>query len=200
MNNPKSAVSCPGFQTFGQNNLPFTQDLVTHISKPDYDALVKASALPESEESQSFLLPAKDNPIVPPKYFRAEWGLSGLCATPCTWCGLADDFGHPKTPDHFWMATYRAVVKPISFDGVYVIDGSAFGKAREALFSRCFNGGNGRQATEEEIGELYLNQAKTLIPLADYQDNFTTPVVVIFRALAYGEILPLSLQATTRPR
>jgi hypothetical protein len=185
----QSAVSYPDIQQIERLQLPFAKELATHLMLTDYTALIEAAKLENAQNGPSFSLIPYDKPVIPEKYFKAEWNIDRLFTRPCFWCGLSAGEDYPDAPNHFWIASYRAFVRPFSADGIYVMDGTAFEKALEKLHRHCFQ--EQRAATEEEIGEIYRAQAETMLKISDYTDQYKVPVVVIFRSLSCDELVPL---------
>ena len=187
----QSAVNYPYPQQSERPKLPFAKELATHLLFTDYTALIEAARLENAHDSLSFSLIPYDKPVIPEKYFKAEWKLNELFTKPCIWCGLSEESGSPNIPNHFWMASYRALVRPFSFEDIFVMDGNAFSEAREKLFQSCFQ--ERRSATEDEIGEVYRAQAETMLAIGDYQNQYKTPAIIIYRSLACNELVPLPL-------
>lgn len=187
----QSAVNYQSFQQPERLKLPFAKDLATHLLLADYTALIEAARLENAQNNLAFCLMPYDKPVIPENYFKAEWKLNELFTKPCIWCGLSEESGSPNIPNHFWMASYRAFVRPFSSEDIFVMDGDAFGKAREELYRRCFQ--ERRTATDDEIGEVYRAQAETMLAIENYENQYKVPVVIIYRSLLRGELIPLPL-------
>ena len=187
----QSAVNYPYFQQSERPKLPFAKELATHLLLADYTALIEAARLENAHDSLSFSLIPYDKPVIPEKYFKAEWKLNKLFTQPCIWCGLSEDLGSPNVPNHFWTASYRALVRPSSFENIFVMNGNILSEAREKLFQSCFK--ERRSATEDEIGEVYRAQAETMIAIGDYKNQYRVPVIIVYRSLLRDELVPLPL-------
>ncbi len=180
MNILKSSVASQNFQ------LPFKKMLATYLSSVDYANLVEARAL---GDKTAFQLEPKDARLMPEEYRDSNRDFDKIAAMPCTWCGLADNNGAPRTPGHFWAATYKAQVLPKSSDGVYVFDGRIFLNKKSEIEHECFK--TNRKMTDADFAEVYRARAQTIMPITKYCDDFEVPVVIVVRRLFADELIPL---------